>query len=428
MIKASRHTLLANVVQQFCAGLLLLFLPNILGKMDYAQVVFVSVLLSFIGFADAGMSQAYGRIVPSLLAQERHDEVRIWDATTLRFGLIFSCFYSLIIAFIFYHRYENITRALLLLPMPFIMFYYSFHITRFSSAGYFRQYRIVNSWRAVASLLAFPLVLMLGITGFFISNLLSAIIALFSIGKELFKPLGKPHWLLVKNHLPEGIILALTGVLWMTLMNFSRFYASISYKPEDIATYGIISAAGMSLLSLVVSLFIPVAVELRSRHAKSEIEAFEFVDTIISRSLPWMLAATLAAIITAPTFFRLCFPKYHIDSEILTANLLGIAFFSFLSVYANFLIARKQFFLYLLFVVISLTIGIISAFAIDNYFPIHGAAYGQLIGIIAYTILLFWKVSDFTNAQNAKIWQKQAVYLVLFYIFCGLVIIFNIID
>ena len=289
MIKASRHTLFANIVQQFCAGLLLLFLPNILGKADYAQVVFVMVLLSFVAFADAGMSMAYGRVVPSLLAQNKHDEVKIWDSTTLRFGLAMSCFCSVIMTIIYYHRYGNLINTLLLLPMPFVVFWFSFHVSRFSTFGNFSCYSKVNTWRSIGSLLVFPLAFTFGLTGFFISQLVAALLALASIGKILFKPLGKLHWSLLRHHLLEGVIRSLTGILWINLMNFSRLYASIKYGAEDIATYGIMSSAAQSLLSLVISLFLPVGVELFNRHGKSELHALEFAHHIIRRSIKWTM-------------------------------------------------------------------------------------------------------------------------------------------
>jgi len=419
---SARHTLITNVTQQICAALILLYLPNILGKTDYAQVVYVSVLLSFAFFADAGISMAYRRVVPALLAQNNRDEVDIWNNTTLVFGFMASAVYSLVIALLYYLRYGDALNTLLLLPVPFVVCWFSYHITRTTAAGDFNIYRQVNSWRSIASLIVFPLAFMYGLAGWFIATLAAAVIALFSLGRQLFQPVGKLHWALIRGHLSEGLMLSSTSVLWMQLLNFARLYASVRYSAEDIATYGIVSAAYQSLSTLIISVFLPVTVGLYRRYGESEEKALAFASHIIARSLPLVMAVTVLAIATAPTVFHFCFPTYHFDNVLLVTMLLGIVFYPFIMVYRGLMIARKHSGQFLVVVVSGMAISFLCSLLTDGYHPAHGAAWGQLVGIMSYTLLLFFVISYDAGEQARIVWRSQARYLGGAFALCAAVI------
>ncbi len=422
MFHSSRHTLTANVIQQLCAGLLLIFLPNILGKEDYAQVVFVAVLLSFMEFADMGISRVYGRVVPPLLVHNKHDEIRAWDSSALSFALMTSSLYSVIVTMIYYHRYGDLTNALLFLPVPFIMAWFSFYISHSTVRSDFKKYLKANSWRAVVSLTALPLVFTFGVIGFFISNLMAAVAALVSFGRQILSPFSKPDWVMVRSHLGEGILISLTSVLFMNLMNFARFYASISYQAGDIATYGIISAAWMSLLSLLVSILIPVNVEMRLQHGRSEEHALIYANKIIRKSLPWVIVATLITIICIPYVFKIIFPSYHFDQHVLSIIFLGVTFYLFLTVYANLVVIRKRFKLYLAAIIASSLASVITSFMVDMYYPTMGAAWGQLAGIMAATLSLLWTISDFPDTACKVLLKEQNKYLLCAFVFSVAVI------
>jgi O-antigen/teichoic acid export membrane protein len=408
---SARHTLITNVTQQICAALVILYLPNILGKADYAQVVYVSVLLSFGFFADAGISMTYGRVVPALLAQNNHDEVGLWNSTTLVFGFLASTVYSFVIAFLYYARYGHALNTLLLLPVPFVVCWFSFHSSRAVAGADFSIYRQVNSWRSISSLIVFPLALVCGLTGWFIATLTAALIALLSLGRQLLQPLGAPHWALVRKHLREGLMLSSSSVLWMQLLNFARLYASVRYSAEDIATYGIVSAAYQSFSTLIISVFLPVGVGLYSRYGESEEKALAFAGHIIARSLPLVMVVTVLVIVTAPAIFRFCFPTYHVDNVLLVTMLLSIVFYPFIMVYRDLMIARKHSGQFLLVVVSGMVISLLCSLAADSYHPGHGAAWGQLVGIMSYTLLLFVVISYDAGEQARVAWRSQACYL-----------------
>lgn len=413
MIAASRQTLAANIIQQLCAAALILLLPNILSKADYAQVVYVGVLLSFAAFADIGISLVYGRIVPALHTTKNLAELGKWNSTTLTFGLLTSAIYSLAIAAIFYARYENALHALLLLPVPFIIFWFSFHVGCMSAAGDFSEYRKSITWRSLGSLVALPLAQTFALTGWFIGMLIAAGIGLARLGKRLFQPTGALHWNLVREHLFEGVILSSISVLWLQLLNFARLYASMRYSADDIATYGIISAAYQSVSMLVISIFLPISVGILGRYGESEESALAFARDIIKRSVPLAIAATLFGIVTGPYVLRFCFPSYHFDNTTLTVMLLGIMFHPFFIVWGNLMVAGKQFLRYLLLIILGLSASVGVAMLVENA---HGAAWGQCAGILSYTLILFLTVWTMTGHKTTALWRPQIVYLISAYL------------
>ena len=66
LLKNSKHTLLANVFNQGASIVIFLIVPNILTHEDYAQTIYISVLLSFLVVSDFGMSFVYSRKMPSV--------------------------------------------------------------------------------------------------------------------------------------------------------------------------------------------------------------------------------------------------------------------------------------------------------------------------------------------------------------------------
>jgi len=60
-LKDNRDTVVANIAMQAVALVLILYVPNKLGVVDYGKVTFVVTLLSWQTFSDFGYSFVYGR-------------------------------------------------------------------------------------------------------------------------------------------------------------------------------------------------------------------------------------------------------------------------------------------------------------------------------------------------------------------------------
>jgi O-antigen/teichoic acid export membrane protein len=406
MIAASRQTLLANLVQQASAAVVLLALPNILGKADYAQTVFVGVLLSFMALADVGMSLVYGRLVPALIAQGDMESIRRWDASVLQMGLLASLAFAGFVSTVYWVRYEYSSGSILLALLPVAMYWTSFHVTRVTASGDFSEYRRAISVRSLASLLAIPMAAGLGLLGWFASQVAAAVLVLGYIGRRLLAPFGSIDWILLRKHVPEGLILCAITVMWMQLLNLGRLYASLRYSPEAVAHYGVAGAAYQFMAALIISAFLPVSVQVLGRFGRSDKDAFEFMGRILANAAWFVLTGTVLMVEIAPFALDLVFPSYHFDSWMLCGLLLGVAFYPFFILFGNCLVGKQKGRLYLALLVVGLAAGGLAAMVIDMFSWGQGAAWGQLLGLTIYTALLYGASRALFHKAAPATWNK----------------------
>lgn len=417
MIAASRQTLLANLIQQACAAVVLLVLPNVLGKPAYAQTVFVAVLLSFIALADMGMSLVYGRLVPALIARGDNQDVRRWDSTVLQLGLISSLVFATVVSMLYWIKYEHGGGAVLLFMLPVAIYWASFHVTRVTASGDFSEYRRAISIRSVTSLLAIPMAAGFGLLGWFASQVVAAFLVLGYIGRRLLEPLGRVEWVLVRRHVPEGLILCAITVVWMQLLNLGRLYASVRYPPEAVAHYGVAGAAYQFMATLVISAFLPVSVEVLGRFGRSDKDAFEFMGQILTKAAWWVPAGTILVVEVAPFVLKRAFPSYSFDPWMLFALLLGVAFYPFFILFGNCLVGKQHGRVYLVLLILGLGAGAMGGVVIDRFFWGMGAAWGQLLGLTTYTVSLFFVSRALFGATAPAIWNRAGRSLVGAYFF-----------
>jgi hypothetical protein len=387
---SSRQTLVANLAQQASALILILVLPNILEKTAYAETVFVSVLLSFIVIADLGLSLVYGRIVPALVGQQDDRATRSWDASVLGFGLVSAAAFAIVIASIYMIKFGNLLQAALLLPLPIISYWISFHISRSTVRGDFAEYRRAISLRALSTLLCLPLAIKLGLFGWFWGQLAASLLVVAIFNKKLLEPVGAIEWKLMQGHLYEGLILCAVTALWLQLLNFARLYASLNYSSEIIANYGIVSSANQSLSTLLISAFLPVTVGVLRRFGESDEAALDYVIQVLKKCRLWIFSGTIIAIEAAPLLFGWLFPDYQLGFWEIFPLLLGIIYYPFFILWGNIFVGKRRFGLYLVIISLNLSISWVAAITIDIVFPGQGAAWGQLFGLITFPFNLLF--------------------------------------
>lgn len=401
----SRQTLLANLIQQGCAAALLLSLPNLLDKQAYAQIVFVGVLLGFMALADFGLSLVYGRLAPALAAQGNTAAIKSWDASVLVFGLITSVFFSILIALLYWLKYGYAEHAVMLSFLPAGLYWISFHVTRTTVTGNFSEYRRAVGIRALVSLLAIPMVTVGGLSAWFASQAIAVLLVMGYIGRRLLEPIGRVDWALVRRHVPEGLMLCLITAAWLQLLNFGRLYASVAYPAETVAHYGVIGSAYQSLSTLLISAFLPVSVGMLGRFGKSDSEAFEFMRTVLARSVWWVLAGAFLITEAAPYVFGFVFPDYRFDGATLCALLMGIVFYPFFLLLGNCMVGKQKTGTYLLLIVLALGVCSLAAGLIDLFFEGQGAAWGQLIGLMIFTFSLYLVTRSLCGRTPHEPWR-----------------------
>ena len=398
--KNSRQTFLANIVQQVCAFILLITLPNILSKEDYAQVVFVVTIQGFLVLADMGLSLVYTRVLPVVLVSGNAHQVKEWDATVSTLGVLSSIIFSFFAAIIFFKKYSDFHHSVIIFLLPAGLFLVSFYTTRATISANFGEYRRLTSVRALSSLVAVPLAVVGGLNAWFWSQLLAVLLTIFYIGREFWQVFGRIDWVLVKKNILEGLTLCATTAAWLQLVNFARLYAGIFYSPEMVAHVGVASAAYQSLSALLTSIFLPMAVSILRRIGSGDPQTFNFMAKVLSKTVWWVFAAAIILGEATPYILGLIFPAYRFDRLVLLIFILGIVFYPFFILLGNCLIGKKKSGVYFILIVISIFVSVGVSVGCDYFYDGMGAACGQFVGLMVFTVLLWLTTRNFIEYRT----------------------------
>lgn len=324
LLKNSKHTLSVNLINQISSLMIFLTIPNMLSQGDYAQTIFISVLLSFLFLSDFGMSFVYGRKMPSIYYNGDINQIEIHNQTFFWFRLIMSFVGSVVISSIYFFKYGSIFNTLLLLFLNPLTILITFFIAQYSVREDFKVYKDINIKNAVVRTLIIPFSYLFGMSGWIIAQLLASMLVLKSIKKNIFFGIKDFDLKLIRGYFFEGLSLLAVFFFWNQLLNSGRLFASFSFEENVIAQYGLTNAAYLLLLTLSISIFLPVTVatlKIMQTETKSAIE--QLFGVIIKTSLLISFVAILSIEIS-PFLFEIFFPKYNIDFEILKYQLLSL--------------------------------------------------------------------------------------------------------
>lgn len=397
LLKNSKYTVSANIIDQAFSMVSFLFIPNILGQNDYAQTVFISVLMSFIVLADLGMNFVYGRAMPSIYANDDINEIEEYNQTFFWFGLIMSIVGSMIVSTIYYYKYENILNAIILIFVNPLMLIVTFFIRQHTVKEDFKAYKDINIKNSFFKLLAIPLSYIFGVSGWIFSKSLSPFIVLKVIKSNIFFKYDLFNVLLIKKHLIEGLILLANFFFWNQLLNSGRLFATSSFSDNVIAQYGITSTGYTLLLGFSISVFLPVTIASLKIIKTDTKEAIEkLFNVIMKTSIPLSLVV-IFAIEVAPYLYRIFFPKYEINFEILTYQLLSLMTLPLYATLGNIFLGRQQPIKLLVVYASSFGISFLSFKWFSVEFGIASAAIAQFIGVTVMGFLLLSSTFLFFN-------------------------------
>ena len=342
LLKNSKYTISANIINQLFGMFIFLIVPNILSHGDYAQTVYISVLMSFIILSDFGMSFVYGRIMPAIYKNNDIDEIEQYNQTFFWFGLIMSILGSIVISIIYYVKYENIFNSLIIIFINPLSVIIGFFVHQYSVREDFKVYRNINIKNSIFRLIVIPLTYLFGVGGWLSTQVISSILVLKTIKSNIILKHDKFDFLLIKNHFLEAILLMGNFFFWNQLLNSGRLFSIGYFDDKIIAQYGITNAGYTLLLSFSISIFLPVTVaslKIMQKDTKNAIE--QLFSIIIKVSIPLFLLV-IFAVEVAPYLYKIFFSKYDINFDILKYQLFSLIALPFYATLGNVFIGTKQ--------------------------------------------------------------------------------------
>ena len=407
-----KDTIVTNVVQQSTAILIFLVVPNLLPVESYGQVVFVGTLLSFMGFADLGLSLVYGRKMPAIYANSDGHEVRAWNQTVFTFRLYTAAVFGMVISVIYWLKYQIVLNTLLLYLIPLLSVIPSFYIAQKTALADFSIYRKTNNFQSIARLLAIPGVMASGVLGWFFSQIAANLLTIFKMPRKYWWPEKfKIDLNILKMNLFEGVQLGAIATLWTQLLASGRVFSSLMYPDTVVAQYGLMNTGYQIVGALIISAFLPQTVKVYKMMEVSPKAAIEYTFKTVLYAIPVVFALTVISREAAPYVLEYFFPKYDIDPIILDGLIFSLAVYPLLVTLGSVLVAQKKTIAYLFLLASALVLNWI---LINGAEPIYGygaAAVAQLATLVIYSALLltliyylFWKEIDHKTSNFIKIY------------------------
>lgn len=409
ILKNSKHTLSANIVNQIFAMFIFLTIPNILSTEDYAQTVYISVLMSFIVLSGFGMSFVYSRIMPAIYALDDEEKIEEFNQTFFWFQLMMSFMGSIIICIIYYLKYENLLNSFLLLFLYPLTLLITFFIQKSSVQEDFLRYKNINIKKSVTRTLIIPMAYLFNVGGWLGGQIVSSIFVIFTIKEKLILGRNRIKLSIIKEHLLEGLLLLASFFFWNQLLNSGRLFATLNYDTSSIALYGLTNAGYSMLLTLSISIFLPVTVaslKIMQTDTKSAIE--QLFNVIIKTSLVLSIVV-ISAIEIAPYLYKIFFPAYILDVKILSYQLLSLMTLPLIATLGNVFIGLKA----PIKIIIINGISFILSYLVFRIFidDIHSAAFAQLVGMTFLGVSLFLSVIFFYGKYIENRMKKSIIIL-----------------
>lgn len=414
LFKNSKYTLSANIVNQLSSMIVFFTIPNILSVGDYAQTIFISVLLSFLVLSDFGMSFVYNRKMPSIYHNSNMHEIEVYNQTFFWFRLAMSFVGSIIISSIYFFKYESILNSILLLFLNPLTILITFFISQYSVREDFKVYKNVNIKNAGMRTLIVPFSYVLGMSGWIIAQLIGSILVLISIKEKIFFDFKNFEPKLIKKYFFEGLSLLGVFFFWNQLLNSGRLFASFSFDQSVIAQYGITNAGYSLLLTLAISIFLPVTITILKIIQIETKNAIEQLFEVIVKTSLLISFVVILSIETAPILFEIFFPKYTVDFEILKYQLLSLMALPFVATLGNIFVGLQQ--SGKLIFINTISFGISYAVFVSLKSENVSAAIAQCIGVNFLGIFLLLSVVYFYGKFIEKKYEKMLQLLTIVFL------------
>lgn len=326
----SSFTMRANLWAQGTGILVMLVTPNLLSVEEYAKVVYIGFLLSFVSLYDLGLTAVYNRLAPGLVCNDPK-KLLIIESTLVKYLIFMSIVFSFGVSILYFLKYENVLESFIIflfLPLSLVT---SFFITRDVVAERFDTYYVNSRFQSWIKLFQIPFVFLFSITGWFISSLLANFMVFFKIfDKNILK--SSHDVLFLKSHFKEGLELSIKTLVWLQVLNFPRTFASLNYSDTQIANYGLVNSMYQVVVSMSIAMFIPITVKIFKLFSKSDKLAFYYIKKVLAKTIPLFILAAIILMFAVPEVIALLYPKYKIQ------NFMVWGYFASVSLFPTFFI------------------------------------------------------------------------------------------
>ncbi len=393
----SRDNLTANIVQQISALLIAIVVPLLLSVEEYAQVVVVGVLVSFIQLADLGMSVVYTRKLPALYANNKQDEIRIWNSTLSHFRFFTSLVFGGAVFVYYFQRYPHGLNAGMLFMLVVFSVVTMFVILNATVQSDFRYVRNITMAQSLARMTILPCAWLAGVKGWFLGQLFSAVAMLFSrrFRNVLYGSLTdikRIQWTLIRDNIAQGLILCMITTLWLQLLSSGRIYAAFFYPEAVVSQYGLVSSIYQIVVSMGIAAFVPQTIKIYRLVEQDQLKAIVYAFKLIIYSAPVFILSGIILTYVAPIIVEIIFPKYNIDNGIYAPLMLSLFNCAVMVTQGALLIGMGKTKPYLALIAMALPVYFIFIHIFASTSNYLAAAVAQLLTLSIYSIAILMMV------------------------------------
>jgi len=348
VVKDSYHTLTANIVNQIIGSVIFIVLPNILSVGDYAKTVYVSIILYYAGFTDLGTVLVYGRKAPALLAMGSSETVQSLEDSVQLLLHITTFVYSVAAMAFFFSRHGSYLNTLILGAIINLTPLFSFYLQKKTVRGGFSLFKQLTIAQSVTKIAVVGGAYIASLRGWFIGMAASIVaVLLYARDRSIYRINAHADLRIAARHIPEGIILAATMMIWGTLLMLGRMYAVLVCSDDVVAQYGIVNAGFQMISSAVIAIFLPVTVKIYSLCAGKTEELLWFVLKIQVVATSIVTAAVFFLVDYSPVLLSFLFRKYTFDAMLVQMVLFGLIALPVLVTAGSILIGKQYARIYL---------------------------------------------------------------------------------
>ena len=401
--KSQKQMALSNFCQQTSGLVLFLTIPNILTTDQYASVVALTTAISFLGFADLGLGNAYSREISGLVVEGDATKVKNLDKSIFWGKLYLSTIGASIFSVIFYILGHPVFESMSLAIAAIVLTVVQMVASKFASQEQFNLSKNVITVQAFLKLLQIPLAWEYGVYGW----LVGFVLAVFSpvlirdvrlILVDLMFGGGQFNLNIIKSNFKGGVKLGLITLAWGQLLNVGRLMASLNYSNEVLSAYGVVSGLYQVVGSLLISISVPQTIKIYKMFEISSYESYKYSVNSALRMLPIVFVLVISMVVLFPIVAPIAFPKITIDSWVVFFIMCSLLAYPALIALGSYLVAARRYTAYLSAILLGLFFAYGMEAAVKSYSGYRAASVAQFFSIVLYVTLM----SIYIRVANIK--------------------------